>query len=98
MSELLEAIMMICFGFSWPISLIKNFRARTAKTMSLQFILLIIFGYVAGIFAKIISGNINYVLIVYLFNLAIVTVNLAVYFRNRRIDRCVSLEAMEYDE
>ena len=87
MSEFLEAMMLICFGLSWPINLVKNVRARSAKAMSLQFILLIIFGYVAGITAKLINHRINYVLAVYFFNLAIVSCNLVVYFYNRRLDR-----------
>lgn len=78
--------MLICFGFSWPINVMKAIKARTAKSMSLPFILLIIAGYVAGITAKIINHQINYVLAVYLVNLAIVMVNLGVYFRNRHID------------
>ena len=86
MTEILEATMLICFGASWPISVIKNIKAKTAKSMSLQFILLIILGYVAGITAKIISGKISYVLLVYAFNLIIVSVNLVVYFINRKLD------------
>ena len=31
MNEIFESIMLICFGFSWPISVIKNYRARSAK-------------------------------------------------------------------
>lgn len=87
MAQLLEAIMMICFGLSWPMALVKNIRAKSAKGMSLPFILLIISGYVAGTCAKVISNNITYVLIVYLLNLAIVTMNLVVYFYNRRLDK-----------
>ena len=87
MPEFLEATMLICFGLSWPISLIKNIKAGTAKSMSLQFILLIILGYLAGITAKIISGNISFVLIVYILNLAVVTVNMGVYFYNSHLDK-----------
>ena len=87
MAQLLEAIMMICFGLSWPMALVKNIRAKSAKGMSLPFILLIISGYVAGTIAKVISDNITYVLIVYLLNLTIVTMNLMVYFYNRRLDK-----------
>jgi hypothetical protein len=65
----------------------KAIKARSAKSMSLPFILLIISGYIAGISAKLLSHQINYVLVVYFINLAIVTVNLAVYFRNRHIDK-----------
>lgn len=87
MSELLEAAMLLCFGCSWPLSVYKNFKAKTAKNMSLWFILLIIFGYVAGITAKIITGRINYVLAVYILNLVVVSMNLAVYFINKNYDR-----------
>lgn len=87
MSEVLEATMLLCFGASWPISLVKNIKAKTAKTMSLQFILLIITGYLAGITAKLVSHRINYVLVVYLFKLIVVSINLGVYFVNRKKDR-----------
>lgn len=55
--------------------------------MSLQFILLIITGYIAGITAKIYTHKFNYVLAVYLLNLVIVSANVVVYFINRRYDR-----------
>lgn len=87
MAEILETIMLIAFGLSWPINVYKNFKARTAKSMSLWFILLIIFGYLAGIAAKIISHRVNYVLAVYLLNLVMVSANLIIYFINRRYDR-----------
>ncbi len=87
MSQLLETIMLICFGLSWPINVYKAYKARTAAGTSPLFILLIITGYVAGIAAKIIMGQINFVLVVYFLNLVIVLFNLAVYFRNRALDK-----------
>ena len=87
MSSVLETIMLICFGLSWPINLRKAYKAKTTKGTSLLFILLIILGYIAGITAKLISGQTNYVLVVYLLNLAIVLLNLIVYFRNRTFDK-----------
>ena len=89
-SPIFETIMLVCFGFSWPINLIKAYKARTAKSTSLPFVLLIIAGYIAGISAKIIMGNINYVLVAYLLNLAIVSLNLVVYFRNVALDKQVN--------
>ena len=86
-APILETIMLVCFGFSWPMNLIKAYKARTAKSTSLPFVLLIIMGYIAGISAKIIMGNINYVLVAYLLNLAIVSLNLIVYFRNMALDK-----------
>lgn len=87
MGSIFETIMLVCFGFSWPMNLIKTYNAKTAKGTSLPFILLIITGYIAGISAKIVSGQINYVLVAYLLNLAIVLMNLAVYFRNSTLDK-----------
>jgi hypothetical protein len=88
MSEILETIMLICFGCSWPINLIKNFKCRSAKGMSLPFIILLMTGYIAGIIAKIlVVGHINFVLVVYFINLAMITANLLVYFRNTMLDK-----------
>jgi len=87
MSEILEIVMLLCFGFSWPVSVVKNLRARTAKGTSPLFICLIMTGYLAGITAKLLSGSTGFVLAVYFLNLAIVSLNLLIYFRNRALDR-----------
>ena len=87
MAEILETVMLLCFGFSWPLSFIKSLKAKTAKSTSLPFILLIMAGYLAGISAKLIAGKTNYVLIVYFVNLCFVSANLAVYFINRKNDK-----------
>lgn len=87
MGSILETVMLVCFGFSWPLNVIKAYNAKTAKGTSLPFILLIITGYIAGISAKLISGQINYVLIAYALNLAIVSLNVIVYIRNISLDR-----------
>ena len=94
MGSILETIMLVCFGFSWPLNVIKSYKAKTAKGTSLPFVLLIITGYIAGISAKIISGQINYVLIAYILNLAIVSLNIIVYFRNVSLDK-QRLQGME---
>ena len=87
MSEFLEIVMLICFGFSWPVSVVKNFHARTARGTSPLFILLIMTGYLAGIAAKLLSGSTGFVLVIYFLNLAIVSLNLVIYFRNRNLDK-----------
>lgn len=86
MAEILEAIMLLCFGLSWPLNAYKNFKARTAAGTSWQFIMLITAGYVAGIAAKFVAGSVNWVLAVYFINLACLGVNWAVYARNRKLD------------
>lgn len=94
MGSILETVMLVCFGFSWPLNVIKAYRAKTAKGTSLPFVLLIITGYIAGISAKLITGQINYVLVAYILNLAIVSLNVIVYFRNVSLDK-KRLQGME---
>lgn len=86
MAEMLEATMLVCFGLSWPMNAYKSYLAKTAKGTSWQFMALITFGYLAGISAKVVSGNLSWVFAVYLVNIACVGVNWLVYLRNRRID------------
>lgn len=87
---LLEAAMLICFGCSWPLNLRKNIKARTAKSMSLQFIILIVTGYICGIIAKLIANEWDaykiFLFAVYIFNLIVVSANIPVYFRNKKLD------------
>ena len=87
MGSILETVMLVCFGFSWPLNVMKAYKAKTAKGTSLPFILLIVAGYIAGITAKVITDQINYVLIAYIVNLAIVSLNIVFYFRNVSLDK-----------
>lgn len=87
MPQFLETMMLVCFGFSWPISLYKNVKSKTAVGTSPAFMLLIIAGYLAGITAKLMNGSAGYVLAAYLINIAMVSANLCVYFRNKSLDR-----------
>ena len=87
MGSILETLMLVCFGFSWPLNVMKAFKAKTAKGTSLPFILLIVAGYIAGITAKLITNQINYVLIAYIVNLTIVSLNIVIYFRNVSLDK-----------
>ena len=52
MSDLLEALMIICFGLSWPISIRKSYTARTAKGKSLFFEIFLLVGYIFGVVRK----------------------------------------------
>lgn len=94
MSEILEIIMIVSFGASWPMNVIKSYKARTAKGKSLAFLLLIFFGYIAGITSKFMNeaymASFNekwYVLFFYFLNLFMVGADLILYFRNRQLDK-----------
>ena len=94
MSELFEIIMIVSFGASWPLNVMKSYRARTTKGKSLWFLLLILFGYVAGIISKLINESYMsqfsekwYVLVFYVINFIMVSVDLALYVRNYGLDK-----------
>ncbi|MBQ3505968.1 MAG: hypothetical protein IJA89_04255 [Clostridia bacterium] len=87
MVTVFESIMLICFGISWPISVYKSATSHSTKGKSVIFTIAIILGYVAGIIGKIIGGNLNYVLALYIVNLAFVSVDLALYFINKRQEK-----------
>ena len=88
----LEVIMMILFGFSWPFNVVKSYKARTAKGKSLQFLIIIIVGYIAGITGKILTFDATewlkwLALSVYVINLTMVSADLVLYVRNTKIDK-----------
>ena len=86
--ELMEVCMMVAFGCSWPVNVVKSYRMRTTKGKSLAFLLLIFVGYLCGITGKLLSTGCKwYVLFFYILNCAMVGVDLLLYVRNYRLDR-----------
>lgn len=91
--ELLEITMIVSFGFSWPLNVIKSYKARTTKGKSLSFLYLIFFGYIAGITSKLVNpvymasiAQKWYVLFFYVLNFLMVGLDLIMYYRNKRLD------------
>ena len=94
MAEIFEILMIVSFGASWPLNVIKSYRARTTKGKSLAFLLLIFFGYIAGITSKLINetymaqiGQKWYVLFFYVLNFIMVGADLVMYARNKKLDK-----------
>ena len=94
LSEILEIIMIVSFGASWPLNVMKSWRARTTKGKSLPFLCLILFGYVAGIISKLVNETYMdafaskwYVLVFYVLNFLMVAADLVIYIRNYRLDQ-----------
>jgi len=94
MAETLEILMIVSFGASWPLNVIKSWKTRTTKGKSLPFLCLIFFGYIAGIASKLVNEAYMdsfaekwYVLFFYCLNFVMVGVDMALYFRNLRLDR-----------
>lgn len=88
MGEILEIIMIVLFGASWPVNVIKSYKSRTTKGKSLLFLILIFLGYLAGITAKLFFVSSKwYVVFFYFLNCFMVGIDLVLYYRNYRIDK-----------
>ena len=88
----LEVLMMLAFGASWPFNVVKSYNARTAKGKSPTFLIIIIVGYIAGITGKILTFDPTewlkwLALAVYILNVTMVSLDLALYFRNLKLDK-----------
>lgn len=86
MSQLLETFMVISFGISWPMSIVKSYTARSNKGKSIVFLIFILFGYACGILSKLLADKITYVFVFYVLNFTMVAIDLCLYFRNKRLD------------
>ena len=88
MSEILEILMILSFGASWPLNVIKSYKARTTKGKSLGFLILIFTGYIFGIASKLLLDSFKwYVMFFYVLNLVMVGADLLMYVRNYRLDK-----------
>lgn len=87
-SEIMEIGMIVLFGASWPLNVIKSYKSRTTKGKSLAFLILIFIGYICGITAKLTATNYKwYVLFFYVLNFIMVGLDLILYVRNYNLDK-----------
>ena len=99
MTDLFEALMILCFGLSWPISIRKSWTSRTAKGKSLFFEIFLLIGYIFGIARKAIlfyeaisAGQTESFLFYlgwffYVLNFCEISIDIGLYFRNVKLDR-----------
>lgn len=85
--SIFEILMLLCFAFSWPFSIIKSIRTKVVLGKSPIFMIIIIIGYIMGILHKLFY-SFDWVIWLYVFNLVIVGTDLILYFcyigKNRR--------------
>lgn len=95
MINALEAIMIFCWGLSWPISLRKSYVSRTAKGKSFVFEIFTVIGYICGIARKFLQISQGYVtdwlyylaFVFYFINMTAVTLDILLWFRNHKLDK-----------
>lgn len=84
--SIFEAMMLVCFGLSWPMNILKSWRTRSAVGKSLAFLLIIEVGYICGMLNKMLV-KFDWVFFLYVLNFCMVGTDVILYFRNRRLDR-----------
>lgn len=84
-----EAIMLVCFGVSWPISIYKSWKSRKVGSKSVVFLYAILVGYVAGIVNKLLYSP-DVVLVLYIINFFLVATDIGLYYRNVRLEKQLS--------
>lgn len=78
--------MLICFGAAWPFSIYRSWRSGKNGGKSVGFLLVILAGYAAGIANKLFYRFDN-VIYLYILNMAMVTVDTLLWFRNRKKEK-----------
>lgn len=94
LTNVLEALTIFCFGLSWPISIRKSYISRTAKGKSLFFEVFLLLGYACGIVRKIVQfstlGHSDFLFFLssffYVLNFIMISIDIALYFRNTKLD------------
>ena len=85
LSKICEMMMLLCFAVGWPISIMKSLRTKVVNGKSPAFMTVIILGYLFGITRKMLVFD--WVFYMYLFNTAIVSFDLFLYFYYSRAEK-----------
>lgn len=89
-----EVGMLVCFGAAWPINIAKSIKSKTAAGRSLIFQWAILLGYVSGIIHKLLYSK-DVVLYLYFLNFAMISFDLCLGYRNKRLDKKRKKEGKE---
>ncbi len=79
-----EALMLLCFGTAWPISVWKSYRSRQTAGKSLPFMIIVFIGYISGALHKILY-HLDWVLALYILNGLLVATDIGLFLRNSRL-------------
>jgi len=84
--SIFEALMLLSFGAAWPTQLYKSYASRKTAGKSIAFSYIVVFGYLAGITHKILYSR-DIVMVLYLINLVMVSIDIFLYYRNKGIEK-----------
>ncbi len=80
----LEALMLVCFGASWPTSIYRAVKVKKVDGKSIYFLWLIFSGYVCGFMNKLL-GTTDWVTLFYVANACMVFTDIILYYRYSRM-------------
>lgn len=81
--SIFEALMLLCFGLSWPISIAKTLRTKRVEGKSPLFMAVILVGYLSGILHKLLYSR-DWIIFLYLFNFTVISIDLRLYYKYRQ--------------
>lgn len=84
--SLFEAGMLLSFGAAWPVSIYKAYKSQSTGGKSWVFSAVVIIGYLCGITHKLLYSR-DIVLYLYIINAIMVSIDLCLWFRNRKIEK-----------
>lgn len=82
--SIFEAIMLICFGISWPICIAKTLRTKQVAGKSPGFMAVVCIGYISGVIHKLLYSP-DLITILYAANMIMVAFDLYLYFYYQRL-------------
>lgn len=94
--SIFEILMLICFGAAWPFSIHRAIISKSVEGKDLVFLVIIWFGYLAGILHKLFY-IFDLVILFYIANFCMVTVDAALYLRNRSISDSDQSKISKFD-
>lgn len=84
--SIFEALMMLCLGAAWPLSIYNSVKSRSTKGKSLLFLCILILGYIFGILNKLIY-RFDYSIFLYSLNLIMVCIDTILWLKNRKEEK-----------
>jgi len=75
-----EVLMLVCFGISWPVSIVKSLRTKVVAGKSPLFMAILCVGYAFGVTHKVLYSC-DWVTVLYGLNMTMVAIDLGIYYR-----------------
>lgn len=83
--SIFEALMLICFGAAWPMSIYKSITSKSNSGKSIYFLYIVLLGYISGVIHKLLFSY-DLVIYLYILNALLVFTDIILYYRNKKYE------------